>query len=174
VISEIVESYREDAREKSLELSAEVSPDLGSVRTDRHKMSQVLSNLVSNAIKFTSTGSVTVTAGPVDDERWYVEVNDTGIGISTDALTYIFDGFRQVDERLARAYSGVGLGLAITRKIVQLLGGEITVESKQHQGSRFRIVWPRVAEPRTGTGSLVEEEEGPASTDKSNLRARAS
>jgi signal transduction histidine kinase len=60
-----------------------------------------------------------------------------------------------VDDRLTRSYNGVGLGLAITRRIVELLGGEIKVESRQNEGSRFRITWPREAHPRTGTGSLV-------------------
>ena len=96
-----------------------------------------------------------MSAGVVGDNRWYIEVTDTGIGISSDALAYIFDGFRQVDDRLTRSYNGVGLGLAITRRIVELLGGEINVESRQNEGSRFRITWPREAPPRTGTGSLV-------------------
>ena len=157
VIAGVVESYTADAREKGIELRAEVSPDLGNVWTDRHKLSQVLSNLMSNAIKFTASGSIAVTAAPVADDRWYMEVNDTGIGMPGDALGYIFDRFRQVDDQLTRSHSGVGLGLAITRRIVELLEGEITVESKQNEGSRFRITWPRTSRPRTGTGSLLGE-----------------
>ncbi|MGH9901496.1 MAG: ATP-binding protein, partial [Pyrinomonadaceae bacterium] len=143
------------------------------VWTDRHKLSQVLSNLVSNAIKFTASGAVTVGAGPAGQDRWYVEVSDTGIGMSNDALDYIFDGFRQVDDRLARSYSGVGLGLAITRKIVELLEGEITVETRRDEGSRFRITWPRAARPRTGTGSLLKEGKSIPSARTPSLRARA-
>ena len=90
-------------------------------------------------------------AAPLDSDRWYLEVSDTGIGISSEALTYIFDEFRQVDDRLARTYGGTGLGLAITRKIVELLEGEISVESKPQEGSRFRIVWPRLVRQRTET-----------------------
>jgi signal transduction histidine kinase len=132
----------------------------------------VLSCLVSNAIKFTSAGTIVVSAAPADGDRWYVEVCDTGIGMSSDALTYIFDGFRQVDDRLARSYSGVGLGLAIARKIVELLEGEITVESRPGEGSRFRITWPRAARMRTGTGSLVSpDKKGVA--DIADWRARA-
>ena len=110
---------------------------------------------MSNAVMFTAAGAVRIGAAPLDDARWYVEVSDTGIGISSDALQYIFDGFRQVDDRLARSYSGVGLGLAIARRIVELLDGEITVESRPNEGSRFRITWPRAVRVRTGTGSLV-------------------
>ena len=155
VVREVVGSYMQAARERGIELRAEVSPELDTVWTDRHKLSQVLTNLVSNAVKFTSTGTVAVTCGPLNGSRWYVEVSDTGIGMSNDALEYIFDSFRQVDERLTRTYSGVGLGLAITRKIVELLEGVIEVESRPNEGSRFRIIWPRAVRQRTGAGSLV-------------------
>ena len=175
VVREVVGSYQAAAQERGIELRAEVSPDLGPVWTDRHKLSQVLTNLVSNAVKFTSTGTVAVTAGPAaDGARWYIEVSDTGIGMSHDALEYIFDSFRQVDERLTRTYSGVGLGLAITRKVVELLEGEIKVESRENEGSRFRITWPRAARQRTGTGSLVGDHRLSALADEANLRARAS
>jgi PAS domain S-box-containing protein len=156
-IKGIVADYAGETKEKRIELRAEISPELGHVLTDKHKLQQVLSNLVGNAVKFTSAGSVTVMAAPLDPEHWTLEVRDTGIGISSDALTYIFDEFRQVDDRLARSYGGTGLGLAITRKIVELLEGEIMVESEPDAGSRFRIVWPRRIRQRTGTGSLVEK-----------------
>lgn len=155
VVKQIAERYAAEARNKGLELRLEVAPELGYVVTDRQKFSKVISNLVNNAIKFTSAGQVSIVAAPLDDQRWYVEVSDTGIGIPSEALTYIFDEFRQVDDRLARAYNGVGLGLALTRKIVELLAGDITVESKPSSGSRFRIVWPHKTQLRTGTGSLV-------------------
>lgn len=157
LIQEMAEDYEDETEGKRLELRAEVSPELGQVLTDRHKLQQVLANLLGNAVKFTTAGRVTVTAAPVGVDRWYLEVSDTGIGISSDALSYIFDEFRQVDDRLARSYGGTGLGLAITRKIVELLEGEITVESQPQAGSRFRITWPRTVRQRTGTGSLVEK-----------------
>lgn len=156
-INRIIQDYVEEAKEKRIELRQEIAPDLDSVLTDKHKLQQVLSNLIGNAVKFTTAGSVIVRAAPLDPERWYLEVSDTGIGISSDALSYIFDEFRQVDDRLARSYGGTGLGLAITRKIVELLEGEISVESEPDAGSRFRIVWPRRIRQRTGTGSLIEK-----------------
>jgi len=155
VIESVARGFQAEAREKKIDLRVEVSNEVGEVSTDRRKLTQVVSCLVSNALKFTSAGSVAVSAGAAGPDRWYIEVTDTGIGISSDALAYIFDGFRQVDDRLTRSYNGVGLGLAITRRIVELLGGEINVESRQNEGSRFRITWPREAHPRTGTGSLV-------------------
>ncbi|MGB8508222.1 MAG: ATP-binding protein [Pyrinomonadaceae bacterium] len=156
----VLGEFEDEARLKNVHLSIEVSPGLGVVRTDRRKLEKVLSNLVSNAVKFTAEGRVRIRAAEEDGtDRWRLEVADTGIGMSDEALKFIFDGFRQVDDRLARAYSGVGLGLAITRKIVELLGGEITVESEQNEGSCFRITWPRAAHPRTGTGSLISRSE---------------
>jgi PAS domain S-box-containing protein len=155
VVKAIVADYMDEAKDKRIELHAEISPELGQVWTDKHKLQQVLSNLIGNAVKFTTAGSVTVSASSLDSDRWCLEVSDTGIGISSEALTYIFDEFRQVDDRLARTYGGTGLGLAITRKIVELLEGEISVESEPQAGSRFRIIWPRSIRQRTGTGSLV-------------------
>ncbi len=157
VTEEAIRGFAAEAGEKRVQLQVEVSPALGHVTTDRHKLSQVITNLVSNAVKFTATGTIRVAAAPLDDARWFLEVSDTGIGISREALGFIFDEFRQVDDRLTRPYSGVGLGLAITRKIVELLEGEIAVDSRPEEGSRFRIVWPLNARPRTGTGSLIED-----------------
>jgi PAS domain S-box-containing protein len=156
IVREIIEDYEAETKDKRIELRAEISGELGQVLTDKHKLEQVLANLVGNALKFTCEGNVTISAAPLDEDSWYLEVSDTGIGISSEALTYIFDEFRQVDDRLARSYGGTGLGLAITRKIVELLEGEISVESEPQEGSRFRIIWPRSVRQRTGTGSLVE------------------
>jgi PAS domain S-box-containing protein len=158
IINEVADEFTDEAGDKKIKFGIKVSPEIGNVQTDREKLTQVVSCLVSNAVKFTSSGTVAISAAPVGDDKWYIEVSDSGIGMSSDALTYIFDGFRQVDDRLARSYSGVGLGLAITRRIVELLEGEITVESKENEGSRFRITWPRASQPRTGTGSLVGQE----------------
>ncbi|MFL6230167.1 MAG: ATP-binding protein [Pyrinomonadaceae bacterium] len=156
-IEEVVAEYAREARAKRITLRTDIAPELGVVRTDRNKLAQALSNLLSNAVKFTTTGEVTVSAAPLDDARWTLEVRDTGIGISREAIDFIFDEFRQVDDRLARSYSGVGLGLAITRKIVELLEGEIEVESHPEAGSRFLITMPRASRQRTGTGSLVRD-----------------
>jgi PAS domain S-box-containing protein len=170
LIDEMTADYETETTGKGIELRTEVSPELGLVLTDRYKLQQVLSNLLGNAVKFTTAGSVRVVAAPMGADRWYLEVSDTGIGISSDALSYIFDEFRQVDDRLARTYGGTGLGLAITRKIVELLEGEITVKSKPQEGSRFRITWPRTIRQRTGTGSLVEKSV-PAPGESGELRS---
>src|SRR5256714_1273229 len=116
-----VQEYSAEAQRRGIDLRAEVSPDLDKVVTDRGKLLQVLSSLVGNAVKFTATGSVVISAGLVGEDRWSLEVKDTGIGMPGDALSYIFDEFRQIDDRLARSFGGTGLGLAITRKLVELL-----------------------------------------------------
>jgi PAS domain S-box-containing protein len=172
IIKATLEDYTSEATEKRVALRLELSPQLGEVMTDKYKLEQVVANLVGNAIKFTSAGAVTVAAAPIDEEHWCLEVSDTGIGIERDALSYIFDEFRQVDDRLARSYGGTGLGLAITRKIVELMGGELSVTSVPQEGSRFRITWPRIIRQRTGTGSLVEKSV-PAPFLASDLRSRA-
>ena len=159
VIEEVISSQAHSAEVKKIELVA-VTNTTGdeplTITTDRRKIAQVISNLISNAIKFTQTGGrVTIEATPIADDRWSLEVRDNGIGMSPDEISFVFDEFRQADEHLARRYGGVGLGLAITRKIVELLEGEITVESEPGKGSLFRITWPRTPRPRTGTGSLV-------------------
>ena len=156
VAAAVVAEYSADAEKKGIELRAEVSPELGEVVTDRAKLLQVLSSLVGNAVKFTAAGSVTIRAALAVESCWSLEIKDTGIGMPSEALGYIFDEFRQIDDRLTRSYGGTGLGLAITRKLVELLEGEITVESKPKEGSRFSIVWPKVIRQHTGTGSLVE------------------
>jgi PAS domain S-box-containing protein len=172
VVASITEDFAAEMKDKRIRLKTEVGDELGPILTDRHKLEQVLSNLIGNAVKFTSVGAITISAGALDEERWFLEVSDTGIGISSEALSYIFDEFRQVDDRLARTYGGTGLGLAITRKIVELLEGEISVTSEPEEGSRFRITWPRKVRQRTGTGSLVEKNV-PAPSEIGNLRSRA-
>ncbi|MFN2455338.1 MAG: ATP-binding protein [Pyrinomonadaceae bacterium] len=172
-IQGIAANYLSEAENKGIALQINASQEIGDIVTDRHKLSQVLSNLIGNAIKFTSAGTVAVNAAALDAERWYVEVSDTGIGMSSEALSYIFDEFRQVDDRLARAYGGTGLGLAITRKIVELLEGEITVESKPDEGSRFRLTWPRAIRQHTGTGSLADRAVPDPAIQSAALRARA-
>jgi PAS domain S-box-containing protein len=163
VIEEVISSQAHSAEVKKIELVAVANPVSNEpliITTDRRKVAQVFSNLVSNAIKFTQTGGrVTIEATPISGDRWSLEVRDNGIGMSPDEISFVFDEFRQADEHLARRYGGVGLGLAITRKIVELLEGEITVESEPGKGSLFRITWPRTPRPRTGTGSLVSVSE---------------
>jgi signal transduction histidine kinase len=119
----------------------EVEPDLPPLYTDREKLKQILLNLLSNAAKFTDDGVITVSTWRAGDTLKLV-VSDTGIGMPSDALHYIFDEFRQVDMTSTRRHGGTGLGLAIVRGLADLLGGTVTAESELGKGSRFTVTLP--------------------------------
>ncbi len=145
---------------KRLHFSSRVPADLPPIVADREKLSHVLGNLVGNAIHFTPAGgSVWVSArlrgdqpstgdGGADGRDLLVEVGDTGIGIDTEHHDLIFREFAQVDSSAARQHHGTGLGLAIARKLVELHGGRIWVESAIGDGSRFYFTIPQDAVER--------------------------
>ncbi len=113
------------------------------IETDALRLEQVLTNLITNAFKFTSRGTITIRArSDAARERVVFVVADTGIGIPEHELLHIFDEFRQVDGSMSRAYGGMGLGLALVRKLTSLLQGEITVASQVGQGSVFTVTLP--------------------------------
>ncbi len=127
-------------RQKPLDLRLVVDPGCPVwVRADPVRLRQVLLNLVGNAVKFTSAGSVTVTLAPQAGDLIRFEVCDTGIGIAADKLHAIFDAFTQADGSHTRQFGGTGLGLTITRRLVQLMGGKLWAESEPGQGSRFVV-----------------------------------
>ena len=122
---------------KKLSFAIEIATTLPEfIYTDRQRLTQVLSNLLTNAIKFTDAGSVNILFKKIDDDL-QIEVVDTGIGIPPDKLEHIFGAFQQLDGSTNRKYGGSGLGLAISRNLAHLLGGEITVTSEIGKGSRF-------------------------------------
>jgi signal transduction histidine kinase len=125
------------------------------VRTDAAKVQQIVTNLVSNAIKFTDKGQVTVEVRPTGQGGCSVTVRDTGIGIRREDQQLIFEEFRQVDGSYTRRYSGTGLGLAIARRFAHMLGGTLTVESQVGVGSVFTLTLPpepRLRPPTPPTG----------------------
>jgi signal transduction histidine kinase len=108
-------------------------------------LKQIVTNLVDNAVKFTTKGEVVVSVGPQEAARWMIEVRDTGSGIPTDALSRIFEAFWQVDGSVTReANRGVGLGLSIVHQLVERMGGQIQLESEVGKGSTFRVFLPAV------------------------------
>lgn len=131
------------ANEKKLEFNIEMAENLPkSLETDPQRLEQILKNLISNAIKFTAQGEVSLSIAKDDNERITFSVSDTGIGISTEQLRNIFEAFHQADSTISRRYGGTGLGLSISRQLAQLLGGSITVESAPGKGSTFTLTVP--------------------------------
>ena len=130
------------AESKSLQLSHDIAQDLtkSPIVGDSVRIRQVIINLVGNAIKFTEKGYVKIVATSIDKSRGRsirIEIEDTGIGISSDQIPSLFDSFTQADSSNTRKYGGTGLGLAISKQLVELMGGQIHVESEQHIGSTF-------------------------------------
>lgn len=138
---EIVAMLEHQAREKGIELINGVGGDLPLLLSDEAKCRHILQNLVSNAVKFTDTGSVEIRALAADDSL-RIQVRDTGIGIPPDKIDCIFDEFRQADESTTKNYGGTGLGLAIARKYAVMLNGGIRVASTPGKGSTFTLLLP--------------------------------
>jgi signal transduction histidine kinase len=133
-----VEPLLKDGRVK---LVTQIAPDIPMLKTDRDKLKQSVLNLLSNAVKFTEKGEIRIAAAREDGNLKLV-VSDTGIGMKKEALPYIFDEFRQADMSSTRKYGGTGLGLAIVKKFINLMGGEIVVDSELGKGSTFTITLP--------------------------------
>ncbi len=147
ITEEVVEMLAEAAYGKGLELSFLIQHDVPTaVRGDPGRVRQVLTNLIGNAIKFTTAGEVgvrlSVAASSMDTTTVRFEVNDTGVGIPEDARPRLFQPFFQADSSTTRRFGGTGLGLAISRQLVELMGGEIGVESTPGKGSTFWFTLP--------------------------------
>ncbi|BDG60552.1 sensor histidine kinase [Caldinitratiruptor microaerophilus] len=131
------------ARQKEIRYAEDLPEDLPPVMADPDRLGQILTNLLGNAVKFTPPGGrVTLSAGPARDGFLEVRVRDTGIGIPPEERERIFDQFHQVDSSLARRYPGTGIGLALVKRLVELHGGTIRVESEPGQGSEFTFTLP--------------------------------
>ncbi|MDO8719537.1 MAG: response regulator [Polaromonas sp.] len=139
------------ADQKKLAFDVSVAPGTPlSLVSDRQRVEQILKNLLSNAIKFTSAGQVSVTVSPQPEGMISFVVRDSGIGIRADHQQAIFEAFHQADGTTSRRYGGTGLGLSISRDLVALLGGTITVDSREGQGSAFTLRLPGHWAPAAG------------------------
>lgn len=148
----VVEPMKEN---RPVKLGMELEDNLPTLKTDRMKLQQILINLLSNAIKFTQEGEVKVRAVRASD-RILISVSDTGPGISETDLPKIFEEFRQVGSSARTSRSGTGLGLTITRRLVELLGGEISVTSSLGSGSTFIVTLPVEIEGRVASAADTE------------------
>ena len=142
IFEDVREMVHTSVENKGLKLLIEIEPDLPPVFADRTRIRQVLLNLVTNAMRFTKKGSITISAKKKTAELLEVMVSDTGTGISQDDLPKVFSEFRQVGNENWRRTEGTGLGLAIGRRFIQLHGGEMDVESEIGKGSKFFFTIP--------------------------------
>jgi len=161
VVGHVKKLFETAAADKGLAFVCDIDRSLGGgVAGDRTRLSQILINLCSNAVKFTATGTVSVRAW-ADDEaeqrRLYFAVSDTGIGISEDALARLFNRFVQADGSTSRAFGGTGLGLAISRTLARLMNGDVDAVSEAGRGSTFTL---SVSLPRS-----ADQAHGPAAAD---------
>jgi two-component system sensor histidine kinase/response regulator len=169
VVSESAKLLAAKAHEKGLELEYQIEPDVpAQVMADPTRLRQILVNLIGNAIKFTARGSVFVQCRcivqPSGGLQLAFAVTDTGIGISPDMHQRIFEAFTQADTSTTRQYGGTGLGLSICTRLVRLMGGDISVESKPNEGSTFRftVASEPVPLPEEGGEPALPADSGPA------------
>ena len=149
LVRSVIATVEPRALEKGLSLDYQVAPDLpSSLIGDQVRLNQVLLNLVDNAVKFTSRGSVHVAAQVGEAGTWALQVHDTGRGISEREMPHIFEEFRQGEDAYSRESDGVGLGLAITRRLVEAMGGSINVQSRLGVGSTFTVTLPMNLAPQ--------------------------
>jgi signal transduction histidine kinase len=141
VVHTVVSATGSLAAEKRLAVAVAVPPGLPAANGDQRRIAQVLLNLVGNAIKFTEAGEIGITV-TTEDSRLVVAVSDTGTGIAPEDQARIFDEFQQVDSSNTKTKGGTGLGLAIAKRIVEMHGGRLWVESVPGEGSTFRFSLP--------------------------------
>jgi signal transduction histidine kinase len=146
LIGEVRDILRAVAASKQIHVDTDIDPQCAALQLDPAKLKQVLYNYLSNALKFTSErGRVAIKVRPESADAFRVEVEDSGIGIRPEDLKLLFTEFRQLDSGASKKYQGTGLGLALTRRIVEAQGGNVGVSSTLGMGSVFFAVLPRVA-----------------------------
>lgn len=145
VVKDLKNLFNPVFQEKKLQFNIEIEDDIQkNIQTDRLRVDQVLRNLLSNALKFTTEGSITlnIKKDPKKEDFIIFSVKDTGIGIAEEKQKIIFEAFQQADGSTRRKFGGTGLGLSISREIARLLGGELTLTSKVNEGSEFSLIIP--------------------------------
>jgi signal transduction histidine kinase len=131
------------AHSKGLEFTTSIEPDLPhELCGDERRLRQIITNLIVNAIKFTKHGRVQVQLSVPDPAHWCIQVRDTGIGIPKEYHASIFEPFHQADNAVTHENRGIGLGLSITKQLVELMGGNIQLQSEAGRGATFRVTLP--------------------------------
>jgi PAS domain S-box-containing protein len=166
VISEIVNKYQPEASAKGLYFNIDIKSPSLKLHLDESILEQILHNLVDNAIKFTKTGGIKIVVEELfENIKTYavIKIEDTGIGISRENLELIFKEFKQESEGISRSHEGTGLGLTLAKRMTELMGGEILVESKKFKGSVFTLKFPAM-------GSRIERIK-PAASNRAPIKA---
>ncbi|MDP0498527.1 MAG: ATP-binding protein [Verrucomicrobiota bacterium JB022] len=163
-LEELVDLFRSQANEKGIEFSYTYCREPVSGMVDRAAFTRVMMNLIGNALKFTAEGSVSVRLWEQSD-RFYVAVEDTGLGIPKHVIPHIFDAFTRSRQSETRQIEGSGLGLTITRQLVRLMGGEIHVESEEGKGSSFTVSLMKSPKPLTSDPRQTEPQQAAEGSD---------
>ncbi len=141
VVDSVIQTVSPMAAAKGLELVRKLPSGLV-LTHDKRRVTQILMNIIGNAVKFTEHGSVTVSAGVLGDNKLELRFTDTGVGIKEEDMKKLFSPFQQIDATLTKAYEGTGLGLYLCKRLVSVLGGDITATSTYGRGSEFTVVLP--------------------------------
>lgn len=157
LFSAVLENVRHEAGQRRLTVHA--APTAAAVFADRHRLQQVVANLVANALRFTPAGGAIHLGSEPAGEMVRISVQDTGIGISPDKVARIFEPFVQLDEGLTREAGGAGLGLAIVRQLTEAMGGQVSVTSSPGVGSTFTVTMPLADETLKSASSLPDTKE---------------
>jgi signal transduction histidine kinase len=146
LVEEVAEALRVRAEDRGNQINIAYDPSIGEALLDSMRLKQCLLNLASNAVKFTQDGVITISARPVDHfgvASLRFTIKDTGIGMAPATIDKLFVPFVQADETTSQKFGGTGLGLVITRRLIDAMGGQVQVESAEGQGSSFTIIIPR-------------------------------
>ena len=172
-IKDSLQVVREEANQKGLELITEIGDIDGLLIGDEQRLRQILINLIGNAVKFTHQGYVKLRVEPTalykNGVQLKFEISDTGIGITPKALPHIFKDFTQQDDSTTRKFGGTGLGLAITKQLVNMMGGEIYVQSRPNEGSTFWITLQFETQPQTYVSKARQAAVAAASNDLDDM-----
>ncbi|MCA9329743.1 PAS domain-containing protein [Candidatus Saccharibacteria bacterium] len=158
VLSGLQEIYGPQSEKKGLYLNVEIAPSIPEITTSRLYFREILQNFITNAIKYTDKGGVTIAGQPVDRDHIIISVTDTGPGISKSEQAKVYEKFWRSEDPLTRSTGGTGLGLFITAKLAHRIGAEIKLQSKLQEGSTFSIVMPIKAVKKIDEANLAKDE----------------
>ncbi len=158
VLKELEETYKPQAEAKGLTMDLDLAPSIPKLTTSRLYFKEIMQNFVTNAIKYTSEGGITIKGQAIDRDHLIIGVRDTGAGISKSEQAKVFQKFWRSEDPLTRSTSGTGLGLFITAKLVDRLGAELRLESKSKEGSTFSIIIPTKAVKAVDRRNVIKNE----------------